>query len=111
VQQSSEVGWRVIDADSTIRYQSESIERILGMAADNTVIGTNLIGMVDVSTGVLIRRAIDEGPSPGPYATHRHRGHVPPPRDRARPRLTEMTMTNPAGRPERARHRAEHAGT
>jgi diguanylate cyclase (GGDEF)-like protein/PAS domain S-box-containing protein len=57
VQQSSETV-AVIDADSTIRYQSESIERIFGVTAES-LIGHRVLDLMDEPTAALVRAGIE----------------------------------------------------
>jgi diguanylate cyclase (GGDEF)-like protein/PAS domain S-box-containing protein len=90
VQQSSE-SVAVIDSDSTVRYQSESIERIFGYPAE-MLIGHRLVDLVGRRSGEAIAAAIASVLSE-PYAstvlstTFRHRvtGAI---------RQAEMTVTN-----------------
>jgi diguanylate cyclase (GGDEF)-like protein/PAS domain S-box-containing protein len=90
VQQSSE-SVAVIDPDSTIRYQSASIERIFGYPADR-LIGQQLVSLVDRRTADAVMAAI-ETVRREPYATtvidvnlrHHTLGVM---------RQAEMTMTN-----------------
>jgi diguanylate cyclase (GGDEF)-like protein/PAS domain S-box-containing protein len=90
VQQSSE-SVAVVDPDSTVRYQSESIERIFGFPAE-LLVGHRLVQMVGHRAGTAISDAI-ETVLREPYAStvidvmfrHQHTRQL---------RHSEMTLTN-----------------
>jgi diguanylate cyclase (GGDEF)-like protein/PAS domain S-box-containing protein len=90
VQQSSE-SVAVVEADSTIRYQSESIERIFGYPAA-MLVGERLIDVAGRQAGQLIAAGIEQVLGT-PYATTTievgFRHHV-----NGRLRQAEMTITN-----------------
>ncbi|PRY33411.1 putative bifunctional diguanylate cyclase/phosphodiesterase [Pseudosporangium ferrugineum] len=94
VQRSSEAV-AVIDADSTMRYQSESVERIFGWPARG-LLGRRLVDIAGPRSGPRIAAAIDAvvaGPETVTVL------EVPMPHRDGRVRYAEMTITNLLGDP------------
>jgi diguanylate cyclase (GGDEF)-like protein/PAS domain S-box-containing protein len=89
VEQSSD-SLAILDADSTVRYQSESVERIFGFPA-STLLGNRFVELISRRTGERVQAGIDEV-LPTPYAVTvfeillRHGD--------GRLRQAEMTITN-----------------
>ena len=80
----------VLERDSTIRFQSESVERIFGWPADQ-LIGRRLVTMAGPDSGALIAAAIEQVATV-PYAVTVF--EVPMQHRDGRTRLAEMTVTN-----------------
>jgi diguanylate cyclase (GGDEF)-like protein/PAS domain S-box-containing protein len=89
VEQSSE-SLAIAEADSTIRYQSESIERIFGHPA-SSLVGKRFVEMAGRKVGGRVQAAIDTVKDvPGATTTFPIKlWHAD-----GRPRLAEMTITN-----------------
>ncbi|WP_212997379.1 putative bifunctional diguanylate cyclase/phosphodiesterase [Winogradskya consettensis] len=89
VQQSSD-SVAIIEADSTIRYQGESVERIFGWPAE-VLIGRRLVDIVEKEGLPQLRAAlVDALGAPGQAMVF----ELPVPHADGRIRLAEMTMTN-----------------
>ena len=89
VEQSSD-SLAILEADSTVRYQSASIERIFGYRPE-LLIGRRLVAMIGPRSGALVAAAIDEVLG-RPYATTVR--EIPLPHADGIERPAEMTVTN-----------------
>ncbi|MBU2669368.1 EAL domain-containing protein [Actinoplanes bogorensis] len=89
VDQSSD-SLAILEADSTVRYQSSSIERLYGFPAA-AIVGRRLVDVVGGRSGPIIQAALDEAlERPGGITTI----HVTLPHQDGTWRLSEMTVTN-----------------
>jgi diguanylate cyclase (GGDEF)-like protein/PAS domain S-box-containing protein len=85
----------VLEGDSTIRFQSDSVERIFGWPAQ-TLLGSRLIDIAGPQAGPVIAAALEEAGAE-PYAVITV--EVPLAHRDGRVRVAEMTITNLLGDP------------